>query len=365
MNTKNYRIAGLNLKINLGKVTFPKSLERSFAPFSVDQPVSSNHLLTITLYDAPIREPIPFASHYTEEIAPVIARFGPTLIEQAKVEQTKIKQAKVEECYCYYSQEIEGGAKVCSFIHSVTGEAGIYIWGEETQVGVRCQLLRMALWATFGTWAVRHGRLFLHSSVTVVNVAHARAILFLGESGTGKSTQSRLWLESFPDAWMLNDDSPMISIQGTEQRTEIIEEHRNKILGETRNEGLTDRKKDISEVQINGLVKNEILVYGTPWSGKTPCYRPEGVPVEAIVRLSQGRTNIVTPLTSVKAFAALQPSAPPMFNADEALTDQVCETLSTLISQIKSYHLTCTPDSRAVECLHPLLFPNPDQSGTI
>lgn len=35
-----------------------------------------------------------------------------------------------------------------------------------------------------------------------------RGYLFLGKSGTGKSTHSRQWLEAFPDCRLLNDDNP-------------------------------------------------------------------------------------------------------------------------------------------------------------
>lgn len=49
----------------------------------------------------------------------------------------------------------------------------------------------------------------VHSSVISLD---GRAVLFLGESGTGKSTHTRLWREHIPGARLLNDDSPIIRI---------------------------------------------------------------------------------------------------------------------------------------------------------
>ena len=48
----------------------------------------------------------------------------------------------------------------------------------------------------------------VHASVTELN---GRALIFLGVSGTGKSTHSRLWRQFVPGARLLNDDEPIVS----------------------------------------------------------------------------------------------------------------------------------------------------------
>lgn len=383
MSTRYYRIAGLNLAIDFGKVTFPSFLDQSFEPFNIESASPDVPLLSITLSDIPPRDLsslVPF-SIYSEEIPPVHTQFGridkkdfeeKTSDCFGRVEAGRYGQMGVErlrsaetECfekveaghYYYSSREIGGGARVIAFLNLIEGKAKITLWGKEAEAGVRCQLLRMALWATFATWSVKYKRLFLHSSVIV---AHPRAILFLGESGTGKSTQSRLWQECFPESWLLNDDCPMISVESDtdvkiDTNTHVDrsnDEHSAFVAGG----GLKVDSQIIGNA--NHYSDKEILVYGTPWSGKTPCYRPVSVPVAAIVRLSQGTSNIVTSLNVVRAFAALQPSAPPMLNADEELSDSVYGILSTLISRTDSYHLSCTPDFEAVACLHQTLFPH-------
>ncbi len=34
----------------------------------------------------------------------------------------------------------------------------------------------------------------------------------LGMSGMGKSTNARLWLQVYPDVWLLNDDNPFMRV---------------------------------------------------------------------------------------------------------------------------------------------------------
>ena len=133
-------------------------------------------------------------------------------------------------------------------------------------------------------------------------------MLFLGESGTGKSTHTRLWREHIPGAELLNDDSPII------------------------------RATD-----------SEALIHGSPWSGKTPCYRNESCPIAAVVRLSQAPHNRIRRLRPIESIGALLPSAPPAFARDERLSDDTCGLLSRLIAQVPVYHLECLPDAAAAQ----------------
>ncbi|MFR6415740.1 MAG: hypothetical protein ACLUNS_08475 [Alistipes shahii] len=149
------------------------------------------------------------------------------------------------------------------------------------------------------------GAVAFHSSVIRYR---GRGVLFLGESGTGKSTHTRLWREHIPGAELLNDDSPII------------------------------RATD-----------SEALVHGSPWSGKTPCYRNESCPIAAVVRLSQAPHNRIRRLRPIESIGALLPSAPPAFARDERLSDDTCGLLSRLIAQVPVYHLECLPDAAAAQ----------------
>ena len=54
------------------------------------------------------------------------------------------------------------------------------------------------------------GRILMHSSILEYE---GKAYAFLGRSGTGKSTHTRLWRELFGDrAIMVNDDKPIIRL---------------------------------------------------------------------------------------------------------------------------------------------------------
>lgn len=145
----------------------------------------------------------------------------------------------------------------------------------------------------------------IHSSTIE---CEGRAVLFLGESGTGKSTHTRLWQEHIPGARLLNDDSPIIR-----------------------------------------MYQGQATAFGSPWSGKTPCYRNISRPIAGIVRLSQAPANEITRLSILRAVGSLLPSCPPAFAYDSDLQDRICRTLSDILTQAPVWHLACLPDKAAAE----------------
>lgn len=170
-------------------------------------------------------------------------------------------------------------------------------------------LWRFGLWVAFGLISVPNGAIPVHTSTIVCK---DRAVLFLGESGTGKSTHTRLWRENIEGAHLLNDDSP--------------------------------------------IIRSSAVAYGSPWSGKTPCYRNLHYPIAAIVRLSQAPHNRMRRLSALEALGALLPSCPPSFAYDEELQDAICETLSQLISTVPVYHLECLPNAEAAQLSYSTIF---------
>ena len=172
--------------------------------------------------------------------------------------------------------------------------------------------VRFGLWFMTALATVGHDVTPVHSSAIVCN---GRAVLFLGESGTGKSTHTRLWRENIAGAVLLNDDSPYI-----------------------------------------GFVDGRATAFGAPWSGKTPCYKQEHYPIAAIVRLSQAPHNAIRPLRSVHAIGALLPSLTPAFGYDDELQDRMLATLSKIISQVPVYHLECLPDAAAARLSYDTVF---------
>lgn len=169
-------------------------------------------------------------------------------------------------------------------------------------------LLRFGLWTMAALTMVDRRAIAIHSSAIVYR---GEAVLFLGESGTGKSTHTRLWRENIDSARLLNDDSPVIRI--TEDAA----------AGES------------------------VVAYGSPWSGKTPCYKNECYPVRAICRLSQAPHNRIERLSAIRSIGALLPSCPPAFAHDAELQDKQCRTLSDIIGRVPVYGLECLPNADA------------------
>ena len=134
----------------------------------------------------------------------------------------------------------------------------------------------------------------------------AKGYLFLGHSGTGKSTHARQWLAAFEDAWLLNDDNPIL------------------------------------RVMDNG----EVRVYGSPWSGKTPCYKNESAPVGGIIKLSQAPENKIQTISLPQAYAYMLSSASGL-KMEQTMADNMFETIKHIITHISCYHLACLPNEEA------------------
>ena len=160
-------------------------------------------------------------------------------------------------------------------------------------------LFRFGLWSMFNIAAVARQAVAIHSSVISLNDG---AVLFLGESGTGKSTHTRLWREHIPGAELLNDDSPIVRIVQTADADPICGAVQNPA-----NAPAAAAETPDASAAITGAPKPQAMVFGAPWSGKTPCYRNVCQPIRAIVRLSQAPHNRIRRLRAIEAIGALLP----------------------------------------------------------
>lgn len=175
--------------------------------------------------------------------------------------------------------------------------------------------LHFALWMAFNLLGCARGSLSIHSSCIIHRQS---AILFLGESGTGKSTQSRMWMEAFPGTELLNDDGPFLA-----------------------------------------PCDGKTHVFGTPWSGKTPCYRNLHSPIKAIIRVKQAPFNRITVLPTLQQIGAILPSFPPAISRDQILLPKVLSIVSALLADTHVYQLECLPNTDAAMTAHKFLFPEP------
>ena len=166
--------------------------------------------------------------------------------------------------------------------------------------------LNNALMIAYAFSGAHHHRLLMHASVPMKD---GYAYLFLGKSGTGKSTHSRLWLQHIPGTDLLNDDNPVVRYDETD---------------------------------------HSVSVYGTPWSGKTPCYRNLRMKAGGFLRLQQYPENILRKLSKVEAFATILSSCSTMI-WDKPSYDGICDTVSQIAGLTPAYHLQCLPDQAAAE----------------
>ena len=162
--------------------------------------------------------------------------------------------------------------------------------------------LNNALMMAYAFASACSATMLMHASVIRQG---GKGYLMTAPSGTGKSTHSRLWLNHIPDTELLNDDNPVIRV-----------------------------------------FDSKALVYGTPWSGKTPCYKNMQVPLKAVVRLSQAPYNKIARLAPLQAFASLMPACSCKRWDNEAMS-LLHKSVEKTITMVPCYHLECLPDEAA------------------
>ncbi len=146
---------------------------------------------------------------------------------------------------------------------------------------------------------------------------HASCILyqgygypFIAQSGTGKSTHTSLWMKHIEGAQLMNDDNPIVRI-----------------------------------------IDGKPFIFGSPWSGKTPCYRNIEAPLGAVTRIERAPKNSIERLAPVQAFASLLPACSSMM-WDSTIYDHLCTTVSQIIETTPIFTLYCLPDEEAARICH-------------
>ena len=211
-------------------------------------------------------------------------------------------------------QEEEGQTIVCG--HTAAGEAVFeYHWMGDTAGWLVCSSDyhkgRLITTGLHTKMAIENSMMVIYALSTADKdtvLFHAavvsyqgKAYMFLGPSGTGKSTHARLWLKHIEGTELVNDDNPVV---------------------------------------------RDGVVYGSPWSGKTPCYRNVSYPLGGIVMLSQAPYNKICRLEGLQAYMALVPSISGK-RWDARIADGLHQTENTLAMQIPVWHLECLPDEAA------------------
>jgi hypothetical protein len=133
---------------------------------------------------------------------------------------------------------------------------------------------------------------------------------FIAKSGTGKSTQVSMWLRYIEGCDLMNDDNPIIRI-----------------------------------------IDGKPYIYGSPWSGKTPCYRNVKAKLGAVTRIDRAPANSIDKLSPIEAFASFLPSCSSM-KWDKEIFGYVCDTVTKVVETTGIYTLHCLPNREAAEVCH-------------
>ena len=141
--------------------------------------------------------------------------------------------------------------------------------------------------------------------------------LFVGHSGAGKSTTTRLWT-SREEVEVLSDDR--IIVRPDQPR---------------------DGHSDLS-------APGPMRMYGTPWHGEAMFASPNSAPLSRIFILEHGQGNIITRLTPSQAVGELFARAFVPFHRHEYV-EAALSFLEQLADSVPCYRYSFEPDERAVE----------------
>lgn len=282
-----YCIGGHNVTIEVdGDDSFLDTLLPSFVPFKTTHEKGAPRLFTLRL----------------ERRLKMLPAEGKRLITEADTGNgvTKVERT-ADGRYQLLIHTLRGLPCALLITSPQFGDCRCAIRGD---LSVKRFALNSVMMLTYAFSAAFHDTLLIHASV----VRHSgRAYAFTAESGTGKSTQVANWLKTIEGCDLVNDDNPIIR-----------------------------------------LVGGQPMLYGSPWSGKTACYRNIRVPLGAVLKITRDTVNRVEPLKPVDAFAMLL-TACSTIRSDEEIYRRMCDTVSSLLSKVTMARLHCLPDAASAQ----------------
>lgn len=286
MSTNYFRVADFGLSITFEGYVDGMALLPSLTPFATDSRYADDWLFDLTVNDS--LRPVP--KERRERIRIFDTGNGDTVVDRIDDGgyQYIIKDLRGNECCLLITNR--------TFTQCHCALNGTYI--------MRSFGLNNALMLIFAFAGAHKQTLLLHASLVRQG---GYGYPFIAKSGTGKSTHVSLWLRYLPGCDLMNDDNPIVRV-------------------------------------ING----KPVIYGGPWSGKTPCYRNVKAPLGAVTRIDRAPTNSIEKLSPVEAFASLLPAVSSM-KWDMDIYRLICDTVKTLIETTDFYTLHCLPNKEAAE----------------
>ena len=159
--------------------------------------------------------------------------------------------------------------------------------------------------------------LFHHNGIVIHSSAidwEGKGIIFSAPSGTGKSTQAKLWQEFMGDrVRVLNDDTPAVCLK-------------------------------------NG----DPYIFGTPWCGSSFIHCNASAPLRAIIMLEQAQENSISKLSKEEVILRLMPRVLlPYF--DQTLMSKAVDIFEKIVATVPVYLLKGKPDRESVEMVYKLV----------
>lgn len=280
-----FRIAGLFLKIVLPKSCILKKLLPSFEPFLQEKGTEEEYACVIEVRSGN---------------QATILETGKLLSDVSVVWGDRFR---FYECGQEYLTTVEGDHSEMHWSMNSNQEFSYSVISMPEDKAADVSVLSWLIMVAFGQASLLHQTLLIHASAVVWQ---GKGFAFLGKSGTGKSTHSKLWLNHMEGAELLNDDNPAIRLEA------------------------------------NG----EVYIYGTPWSGKTPCYKNKKAPLTALVRLEQAKRNVFSLKIGVEALVDVLPSCTAI-RWNKQLFNEMANTVGILVENVQVAKLDCLPNKEA------------------
>ena len=286
MEINNFRIADFDIQIIFRETDVNgMHLLSSFEPFRIKE-VSENVFFRLTVDDT--LRPVP--KEKRQRIRAFDTGNGDTIVDRVDdgSYQYIIKDINGSDCCLLQSNKDFSDCRC-----ALNGNKNMRTFG-----------LNNALMLIFAFAGAHKQTLLIHASL-VRNNGYGYA--FIAKSGTGKSTQVSMWLRYIPGSDLMNDDNPIVRI-----------------------------------------IDGETWIYGSPWSGKTPCYRNVKARLGAITRIDRATTNSIEKPNPIAAFASLLPSCSSM-KWDSDIYNGVCNTITKIVETGRIFTLHCLPNQEAAE----------------
>lgn len=286
-DTNLFYIAELNIKIIFKESHYNNMrLLQSFEPFRVKDFINDNLFFQLTIDDN--LKPIP--KEQRTRVRSFDTGNGNTIVDKVN-----------GGGYQYIIKDING--KSCCMLQTNNDFSNCYC-ALNGSFDMRTFGLNNALMMIFAFAGSKIDTLLIHASLVRQN---GYGYAFVAKSGTGKSTQVSMWLRYLPGCDLMNDDNPILRI-----------------------------------------IDKEIIIFGGPWSGKTPCYRNVKAKLAAITLIDRAKENSIDKLKPIEAFSTVLPSCSTM-KWDKAIFNDNCNTVTKIIEAISIYTLHCLPNKEAAE----------------